>query len=85
MSAYSGPDNLVFRSMTVIERGTVRTYLASLEDLTLNVMGVSSAADSSAMVGLVVAVEENGCRVDRWKQDGWTILKAQSAFVLMSQ
>ena len=50
MSAYSGPESLVFRSMTVMERGTVRTYLASLEDLTLKVMGVSSAVDSSAMV-----------------------------------
>ena len=59
MSAYSGPESLVFKSMTVIEGGIVRTYLASLEDLTLNVMGVSSAVDSSAMVGLVVAVEDD--------------------------
>ena len=59
MSAYSGPESLVFKSMTVIEGGIVRMYLASLEDLTLNVMGVSSAVDSSAMVGLVVAVEDD--------------------------
>lgn len=58
MSAYSGPESLVFRSMTVIEGGTVRMYLASLEDLTLKVIGISSAVDSSAMVGLVTAVEE---------------------------
>ncbi len=57
MSAYSGPESLVFRSMTVMERGTVRTYLASLEDLTLKVMGVSSAVDSSAMVGVGDEVE----------------------------
>ncbi len=59
ISAYSGPESLVFRSMTVMERGTVRTYLASLEDLTLKVTGVSSAVDSSAMVGLLVAMEED--------------------------
>ena len=59
MSAYSGPESLVFKSMTVIEGEIVRMYLASLEDLTLNVMGVSSAVDSSAMVGLVVAVEDD--------------------------
>ncbi len=31
-------------------RGTVTTYLASLEDLMLKVMGASSAALSSAMM-----------------------------------
>ena len=50
MSAKSEPDSLVLRSATVIVRGTVRTYLASLEDLTLKVIGVSSALASSAMV-----------------------------------
>ena len=50
MSAKSEPDSLVLRSTTVIVRGTVRTYLASLEDLTLKVIGVSSALASSAMV-----------------------------------
>lgn len=59
MSAYSGPESLIFRSMTVMERATVRTYLASLEDLTLKVMGVSSAVESSAMAGLAVAVEDD--------------------------
>lgn len=57
MSAYSEPDSLVLRSVTLIDRGTVRTYLASLEDLTLKVMGVSSAVDSSAMVGVGDEVE----------------------------
>ena len=33
-----------------MESGSVRTYLASLEDLMLKVMGVSSAGASSAMV-----------------------------------
>ena len=51
MSAKSEPDSLVLRSATVIVRATVRTYLASLEDLTLKVIGVSSALASSAMVG----------------------------------
>jgi hypothetical protein len=41
---------LVLRSATVIVRGTVRTYLASLDDLTLKVIGVSSALASSAML-----------------------------------
>ena len=58
MSAYSGPESLVLRSMTVMEIGTVRTYLASLEDLTLKVIGVSSAVASSDMVGCLEAVEE---------------------------
>ena len=40
-------------------RGTVRTYLASLEDLTLNVMGVSSAGASSDMVGMMCGGEED--------------------------
>lgn len=35
------------------------TYLASLEDLTLKVTGISSAVDSSAMVGLGVALKED--------------------------
>ena len=59
MSAYSGPESLVFRSMTVMERETVRTYFASLEDLTLKVMGVSSAVASSDMVGYVEAVKKD--------------------------
>ena len=41
-------------------RGTVRTYLASLEDLTLNVMGVSSAVASSDMVGMMCGGEKDG-------------------------
>ena len=50
MSAYSEDESLVLRSMTVMERGTVRTYLASLEDLMLKVIGCSSAETSSDMV-----------------------------------
>ncbi len=45
--------------MTVIVRGTVRTYLASLEDLTLKVMGVSSVVASSAMVRMMCGGEED--------------------------
>ena len=36
--------------MTLIDRETVRTYLASLDDLTLNVIGVSSTLASSAIL-----------------------------------
>jgi len=40
--------------------GTVTTYLASLEDLTLNVIGASSAvAVSSAMLGVRWRVSGN--------------------------
>ena len=45
-------------------RGTVRTYLASLEDLTLKVMGVSSAVASSAMVGIMCGGEDDRQRKD---------------------
>ena len=40
-------------------RGTVSIYLASLEDLTLNVIGVSSAVASSDMVGMMCGGEED--------------------------
>lgn len=50
MSAYSEPDSFCFRSRTVIVRGMVTTYLASLDDLMLKVTGASSAAVSSAIV-----------------------------------
>ena len=82
MSAYSGPESLVLRSMTVMERGTVMTYLASLEDLTLKVTGASSAVDSSAMVGLLVAMKDD-CRADRVCKDSRTRLNVQSAFVVV--
>ncbi len=50
MSAYSEPESLVLRSMTVVVSGTVTTYFASEEDLTLNVMGVSSGLGASSAI-----------------------------------
>jgi len=51
MSAYSEEESLFLRSATVVEAGKVRTYLASLDDLTLNVSCGESPSSAMMMRG----------------------------------
>ena len=66
--AYSDVESFCLRSATVVERDKVRTYLASDDDLTLNVIcgSLSSAVDAVLESAMTAGAEVNGRALEVW-------------------